>query len=87
MSNLKKTKFELAVIDKVTKMRMEKGLSQFQIATALGVSSGFIGQVESHTHTSKYNLNHLNRLAHLMECSVKDFIPDAPILEDNWDEY
>lgn len=86
MSGLKKTRFELAVIKNVTEMRIKKGLSQYDIATQLGLTSGFIGQVETPTHASKYNLNHLNKLAHFMGCSVKDFMPDKPVVEDSWDD-
>lgn len=86
MSGVKKTKFEIAVIENVIRMRVANGLSQYDIATILGLTSGFVGQIESPTHTSKYNLNHLNKLAHAMKCSVKDFIPEKPIPEGNWDD-
>ncbi len=81
-----KTKFELAVISKVTEMRVKRGLSQHDIAAILETSHGFIGQVETPTHTSKYNLNHLNKLAYAMECKLSDLIPDEPVREADWDE-
>jgi len=76
-----KTKFEIAVIDKVKEMRMLKQLTQDDIAEILNASRGFIGQVESPNSASKYNLNHLNKLAQAMGCSPKDFIPDKVINE------
>jgi len=76
-----KTKFEIAVIDRVKEMRMLKQLTQDDIAEILNASRGFIGQVESPNSASKYNLNHLNKLAQAMGCSPKDFIPDKAIGE------
>ena len=81
-----KTKFEIAVVDKVREMRIKKGFSQDYIAGILGFSLGFIGQIESPNNPSKYNLNHLNRLAYEFGCSVKDFMPDKPVKEDEWEE-
>src|SRR5580692_8138171 len=86
MSTPKKTKFELAVIEKVREMRIEKGFSQEYVAGLLGLSTSFIGQVESPGIPSKYNLNHLNKLAYEFGCSVKDFIPDKPVIENEWAE-
>lgn len=78
----KKTNFELAVIQKVKDLRIKKGLTQRDIAAILNFSEGFIGQIESPLHSSKFNLNHLNKLASEMGCSPKDFMPELPIKED-----
>jgi DNA-binding XRE family transcriptional regulator len=77
----KKSKFEIAVIDKVKQLRMEKNLTQDDLAAILNSSRGFIGQVESPNSPSKYNLNHLNKLALELGCSPKTFLPEKPILE------
>ena len=76
-----KSKFELAVIDAVTKVRIEKGYTQDDLAEILDVTRGFIGQVESPNFDSKYNLDHINRLANAMNCSPRDFLPEKPIQE------
>ena len=86
MERMRKTKFEIAVIDKVIQLRRQKGLSQEYIANVLNLTKGFIGQIESPKHPSKYNLNHLNKLAEEMGCSPKDFLPDEAIIEDDWAE-
>jgi transcriptional regulator with XRE-family HTH domain len=75
----KKSKFEIAVIDAVTKVRVEKGYTQDDLAEFLNVTRGFIGQIESPNSESKYNLDHLNKLAEEMKCSPKDFMPERPI--------
>ena len=85
MAKSGKTAFEWAVINRVKEIRIEKGLSQYDIATVLGTSSSFIGQVEIQSHTSKYNLNHLNKLAFEWKCSPKDLIPELSIKEKEWD--
>jgi len=71
----KKSKFETAVIDEVKRVRLAKGYTQDDVAMFLNVSRGFIGQIESPNFNSKYNLDHLNKLASEMECSPKDFMP------------
>lgn len=82
MDRVRKTKFEKAVIDNVTQLRRQKGLSQEYLANVLNLTKGFIGQIESPKHPSKYNLNHLNILAREMDCSPKDFMPVDAINED-----
>lgn len=85
MTSVQKTKFEMAVIDKVTEMRRKKDLSQDDIAIILGLTRGYIGQIESPNSPSTYNINHLNRLAYEFGCSPQDFLPNKPIAEEGWD--
>lgn len=72
----KKTAIELFVISKAKEKREQAGLSQADLAFKLDVSLGFIGQAESPNHKSKYNLNHIAKLAEVFCCSPKDFIPE-----------
>lgn len=69
------------VINKIKEIRIEKGLSQEGIASALDTTRGFVGQIESPNYSAKYNLNHLNILAKELKCSPKDFLPEKPISE------
>jgi len=85
MANARKTKFEMAIVDKVASIRHERGLSQKQIADILELTKGFIGQIESPNSPSIYSINHLNRLAYEFKCSVHDLIPSKPIVEKDWD--
>jgi transcriptional regulator with XRE-family HTH domain len=73
-----KSDIEAYVIRRVKEMREAKGFSQSELAVRLNVSNGFIGQAESSKSPTKYNLNHLNQLAVIFECSIKDFMPDKP---------
>lgn len=79
-----KTKFEIAVMEIVKALRQKKNLSQDDLATLMNVSRGFIGQVESLNNPSTYNLNHLNKLAFELKCSVADLIPAKPVKEYDW---
>ncbi|MEO6731365.1 MAG: helix-turn-helix transcriptional regulator [Ferruginibacter sp.] len=72
----RKTQIELYIIRKVKKRRVELNMSQADLAFKLGVSYGFIGQVESKKFPAKYNINHLDKLAFIFVCSPKDFLPD-----------
>lgn len=74
-----KSKIDQYVISKVKDKRLEKNLSQADIAYELGMSVGFIGKVESSKYTSHYNIKHLNQLAKILECSPQDFLPKKPL--------
>ena len=73
-----KSDIEAYVINKVKERREALNITQSELALELNVSDGFIGQVESSRFPAKYNLNHLNKLAIIFNCSVKDFIPEEP---------
>ena len=74
-----KTKFQYEIIQLVKALREEKGLTQDDIADALKVSRGYIGQVESPNYPSRYTVDQLNSLALFFKCSPKDFLPVNPI--------
>lgn len=73
-----KTDIEAYVINKVKEKRVERNLSQSELAVQLNVSNGFIGQAESSKSPTKYNLNHINSLAIIFNCSTQDFLPKEP---------
>jgi transcriptional regulator with XRE-family HTH domain len=74
-----KSKIELFIVNKVREIRLEKGITQENIAFHLGISVGFIGQIESSKFRAKYNANHLNELAKLLDCSPRDFWPEEAL--------
>ena len=67
------------VINKVKEKRLEKNLSQADLANELNMSVGFIGKVESSKYPSHYNIKHLNQLAKILDCSPQDFLPKKPL--------
>ena len=79
MAANRKSEIEAYVISKVKEKREQRNLSQSELAVELDVSNGFIGQAESSNSPTKYNLNHLNKLSIIFNCSIKDFMPDEPL--------
>lgn len=73
-----KSPIELFVIGKVKDHRRAAGISQASLADKLQLSKGFVGQVESRNNPAKYNLNHLNELARILNCRLGDFFPEEP---------
>ena len=73
-----KTKIDSYVIARVKEKRIEKGLSQADLAYELDMSVGFIGKVESSKYPTHFNLKHLNELAKILKCSPQDFLPKKP---------
>lgn len=69
------TNIELFVINKVKELRISKGVSQAELAYKIGVSTGFIGKIESIKYNSKYNLNLINRISKTFNISPKDLLP------------
>jgi len=69
---------EQHVVNVVRAKRIEKGWSQKELAYQLDVSIGFIGDIENPKYRAKFNLNHINELATIFECSPKDFLPEIP---------
>ncbi|AMP98665.1 DNA-binding protein [Pedobacter cryoconitis] len=73
------SKIEQYVIDKVREIRMKAEISQSNLSAGMELSSKFVGNVESSKTPDKYNINHLNKIAEILQCSIKDFFPDKPI--------
>lgn len=79
MDTLNVSAIEQYVIDKVREMRLEKKISQRELADLLEISNGFIGMAESHKKRAKYNLNHINSLSKIFKCSPREFLPEFPL--------
>lgn len=70
------SKIELFVIEKVKEKRIKKGWSQIHLSQKLNMNDSFVGHVETPKRRAKYNINHINALAKIFNCSPKDFLPD-----------
>ena len=73
------TEIEKYIIDKVKTMRKEQGISQLSLSQKLDMNDSFISHVESNSKRTKYNINHLNLIAKIFNCSPKDFWPNKGI--------
>lgn len=72
------SKIDKYVAEKVKQKRIEKGLSQSELANKLDVSHGFIGKIESGKYGKKYSLSQLNDIAIILKCSISDLLPERP---------
>lgn len=77
-----RSKVEEYAIQKVKEKRNQANMSQAELSYRLGFSTGFVGQAESSKYSTKYNLNHLNKLAQIFECSISDFLPKPYIIDE-----
>ncbi len=73
------TPIEQFIIEKVRKIRTDRNISQAELASSIGVSIGFIGKVESLKYNTKYNLNHINNIAKILNISPKDLMPEQAL--------
>lgn len=81
-----RSQIEQYVIDRVREIRLSQNVSQAMLAYGIGVSPGFIGQVESPYSPTKYNLNHINDIALYLNCSPADFMPPLPFQNEKRDD-
>lgn len=72
------SEIELYIIEKVKAKRIEIGLSQLALSLKMEMNDSFVSHVESPKRRAKYNINHLNTLAKVFNCSPKDFMPENP---------
>jgi transcriptional regulator with XRE-family HTH domain len=74
-----KTEIELYTIQQSRNLRLKHKISQSELSFKMGLSSGFVGKVESPNTPTKYNLNHLNLLSIIFDVSPQFFLPNTPI--------
>lgn len=79
MPEKKHSEIDRFVINTVREKRLEKGMSQRELAYSLELSIGFIGDIENPKYRAKYNLSHINELAKIFKCSPKDFLPEKAL--------
>ena len=66
--------FFLTISSNVKRVRLEKGMSQLEVALSIGQkSSGFYANAENYAHDKKFNLEHLFKLAKLFDVEVECF--------------
>lgn len=71
-----KSAIEWFIIQKVKELRKKKKMSQRYIADCLNVSQSFIRNIESEKDDTAYNIDHLNAIAKIFDCSIRDFFPE-----------
>ncbi len=73
------TEIEKYIIEKIKTMRKEHGFSQLELSQKLDMNDSFISHVEATSKRAKYNINHLNEIAKIFNCSPKEFWPDKAL--------
>jgi len=68
-----KTEYQIQIINKIKKLRVDNGTSQQQLAQILGATNGHIGNIESLKFANKYTLNQLNLIAHHFHLPIESF--------------
>lgn len=77
--NILKSPLEMYIVEVIKEKRKILKMNQEDIASTLGVTVGYIGQIESKKLKSMYSYDQLNKLAKFFGCSPKDFIPEKPL--------
>jgi transcriptional regulator with XRE-family HTH domain len=73
------TEIEKYIIEKIKTMRKEHRFSQLELSQKLDMNDSFISHVEASSKRAKYNINHINEIAKIFNCSPKDFWPEKPV--------
>ena len=61
----------------VMRLRKEKGLSQLELALAIGLKSvGLISVAELYHNKKHFNLEHLYKIANALDVKITDFFSD-----------
>ncbi len=74
-----KSSLELYIVETIKEKRKTQKMNQEDIAGVLGVTVGYIGQIESKKLKSMYSYSQLNELAKFFKCSPKEFMPEEPL--------
>ncbi len=62
-------------------------INPHRLSLELGLVNDFVRKTEAYTLGYKYNSNHLNELAKILDCSISDFYPPRYVEENCIEEY
>lgn len=72
-----KSDYQNAIINKIRQLRQEKNFSQFHIATAIGISTGQLGNIETPSRPHKYTLSQLSIICDELGIKIEDLFLDS----------
>ncbi len=75
-----KNEYQNYIVNKIRKLRIEKGYSQGKLASVIGISNGQIGNIESPKTPYKYTLSHIQQI-----CSEFKYPIEQIFLEEDDD--
>ena len=70
------TPIELFVIQRVKEERLKRSMSQDTLSSLIGLSKKVVSKAENPNRAEKYNLNHLNKIAEIFECRIREFLQE-----------
>jgi transcriptional regulator with XRE-family HTH domain len=76
-----KSEIDKYVSEVFRKKRLEKGLSQQELADLAGFSRSFINDIESIKTRNKLNVYHINLFSEIFDISPRVFLPEKAIPE------
>ncbi len=70
--------FYKMISNNIVKIRKEKNISQLDLATSIGhTSSTFLGKAELLAENKHFNLEHLYKIALVLNVDISDFFKDV----------
>lgn len=77
------SELDFYLIERIRELRLKAKISQVMLAHKLGVSEGYIGNIENLKQPAKYNIRMLSRIAIALDLeSYMDLFPEKPFLND-----
>ncbi|WP_281225475.1 helix-turn-helix domain-containing protein [Flavobacterium aquiphilum] len=77
------SELDFYLIERIRELRINSNLSQVALAQKIGVSEGYIGNIENHKQSKKYNIRMLARIAVALELkSYLDLFPEKIYTND-----
>ena len=74
-SNIKMNEIYKTIGDNVSRIRRSKGLSQMELAYAMGLKSvGFVAAAEIYSDSKHFNMEHLIKIALILNVSLYDLL-------------
>lgn len=74
-----KSAIELYVSQKVREYRLKNNWSYKYLGDCINVSGSFIHAAESPNNETKFNLNHIDALARVFDCSIWKLLPEYSV--------
>ncbi|MCC8035899.1 MAG: helix-turn-helix domain-containing protein [Rikenellaceae bacterium] len=76
-----KTEIDIRIIENIKVLRKKRDISQRTLAEMIGVSYGYIGDIERPNSPCKYSAWHRYLIAKNFDCSLYDIFPAIDPLE------
>ncbi|MBY8963161.1 helix-turn-helix transcriptional regulator [Flavobacterium sp. D11R37] len=77
------SEFDFHIMENIRKQRIKAGMDQVELAQKLGVSEGYVGNIENPKHSAKVNTRMLARIAAALDLKTyTDLLPLVVLSND-----